>query len=326
MFIMKKVVLSAIVICLWWLSNFSFSHWMIPWWPMPISENGCCSYHGGVKYISTEWAVLCTDWTLSSCHGTQGSEICEWVSNYTQKDFFQYSAWITKKDSDMADLFDSTRKILEEYYSVWQKVRSQSVGSSEKIIKSRVAKTESSVRDRYCNSRDTFISLAEWYIIDEDIKGKEQFYEIAKEKNKEEKEWNELTDLFEKAKEKVSEWMYVSALDDYKYILKQEWKVKWGNNYDLVRKNINTIEDILSLQKEKNDLLQKLENKETKKEAELAKSALGAKASIIESLVPVIKSKDSETQQKVSLILESFKASSDEYTRNVGIYLSYLLE
>lgn len=62
-----------------------------------------------------------------------------------------------------------------------------------------------------------------------------------------------------------------------------------------------------------------------KKEAELGKSALGAKASIIESLVPVIKSKDSETQQKVSLILETFKASSDEYTRSVGFYLSYLL-
>ena len=61
-------------------------------------------------------------------------------------------------------------------------------------------------------------------------------------------------------------------------------------------------------------------------EVELAKSALGAKASIIESLVPVIKSKDSETQQKVSLILESFKASKDEYTRNVGIYLDYLLK
>ena len=61
-------------------------------------------------------------------------------------------------------------------------------------------------------------------------------------------------------------------------------------------------------------------------EAELAKSALGTKASIIESLVPIIKSKDEATQKRVSLILESFKASKDEYTRNVGIYLSYLLE
>ena len=61
-------------------------------------------------------------------------------------------------------------------------------------------------------------------------------------------------------------------------------------------------------------------------EVELAKSALGNKASILESLVPIIKSKDSETQKKVSLILETFKSSKDEYTRNVGIYLDYLLK
>jgi hypothetical protein len=61
-------------------------------------------------------------------------------------------------------------------------------------------------------------------------------------------------------------------------------------------------------------------------ETELAKSALGSKASIIESLVPIIKSKDEATQKKINLILETFKASKDEYTRNVGIYLSYLLE
>lgn len=83
----------------------------------------------------------------------------------------------------------------------------------------------------------------------------------------------------------------------------------------------------------------KLANKQLKKEekksevknqpspeAELAKSALGSKASILESLVPIIKSKDPETQKKVSLILETFKASKDEYTRNVGVYLSHLLE
>nr|DAN33819.1 MAG TPA: hypothetical protein [Caudoviricetes sp.]DAN63484.1 MAG TPA: hypothetical protein [Caudoviricetes sp.] len=61
-------------------------------------------------------------------------------------------------------------------------------------------------------------------------------------------------------------------------------------------------------------------------EIEPAKLALGTKASIIESLVPIIKSKDEATQKKVSLILESFRASKDEYTRNVGLYLSYLLE
>lgn len=84
------------------------------------------------------------------------------------------------------------------------------------------------------------------------------------------------------------------------------------------------------LEKKQKELEMKAEAIEVKArftpEVESAKSALGSKASIIESLVPVIKSKDSETQQKVSLILETFKASKDEYTRNVGIYLSYLLE
>lgn len=61
-------------------------------------------------------------------------------------------------------------------------------------------------------------------------------------------------------------------------------------------------------------------------EIELVKTTLGSKASVIESLVPIIKSKDSETQQKVNLILETFKASKDDYTRSVWIYLSYLLK
>ena len=83
------------------------------------------------------------------------------------------------------------------------------------------------------------------------------------------------------------------------------------------------------LEKRQKELEAKAEAKVEKSfssSAELAKSALGTKASIIESLVPIIKSKDSETQQKVSLILETFKASKDEYTKNVGIYLSYLLK
>lgn len=84
------------------------------------------------------------------------------------------------------------------------------------------------------------------------------------------------------------------------------------------------------LEKKQKELEMKAEAMEVKAkftpETELAKSALGAKASIIEGLVPLIKSKDSETQQKVSLILENFKASKDGYTRNVGVYLSYLLE
>ena len=83
------------------------------------------------------------------------------------------------------------------------------------------------------------------------------------------------------------------------------------------------------LEKRQKELEAKAEAKVEKSfssEAELAKSSLGSKASILESLVPIIKSKDEATQKKVSLILETFKASKDEYTRNVGIYLDYLLK
>ena len=72
----------------------------------------------------------------------------------------------------------------------------------------------------------------------------------------------------------------------------------------------------------------KAETKNSKlpSEIELVKTTLGSKASIIESLIPIIKSKDSDTQKRISQILDSFKASKDGYTRSVGIYLSYLLK
>jgi len=87
------------------------------------------------------------------------------------------------------------------------------------------------------------------------------------------------------------------------------------------------------LEKKQKELEKKAEAVEAKEgqkkhspEVESAKVSLGSKASILESLVPIIKSKDSDTQKRISLILETFKASKDEYTRSVGIYLSYLLE
>ncbi len=54
--------------------------------------------------------------------------------------------------------------------------------------------------------------------------------------------------------------------------------------------------------------------------------ALGEKAVVVESLAKVIKEKDAETQSRVKAVLESFKASKDEYTKNIGLYLSYLLK
>lgn len=53
---------------------------------------------------------------------------------------------------------------------------------------------------------------------------------------------------------------------------------------------------------------------------------LREKAVVVESLSKVIKEKDAETQARVKAVLEVFKSSKDEYTKNIGLYLSYLLK
>lgn len=53
---------------------------------------------------------------------------------------------------------------------------------------------------------------------------------------------------------------------------------------------------------------------------------LREKAMVVESLAKVIKEKDTETQARVKAVLEVFKSSKDEYTKNIGLYLSYLLK
>jgi len=57
-----------------------------------------------------------------------------------------------------------------------------------------------------------------------------------------------------------------------------------------------------------------------------AKKALWNKASIFESLIPLFKAKDKETQDAVRALLVIFKSSRDPYTRNIGIYFEYLIE
>jgi hypothetical protein len=44
---------------------------------------------------------------------------------------------------------------------------------------------------------------------------------------------------------------------------------------------------------------------------------LGEKAVVVESLAKAIKEKDTETQARIKAVLESFKASKDEYARSV---------
>jgi len=56
------------------------------------------------------------------------------------------------------------------------------------------------------------------------------------------------------------------------------------------------------------------------------KQYLWDKAVMIESLAEWYKDKDKETQKKIKELMETFKASEDEYTRNIWIYLWFLIE
>lgn len=64
----------------------------------------------------------------------------------------------------------------------------------------------------------------------------------------------------------------------------------------------------------------------SKQEVTQAKKALWNKASIFESLIPLFKAKDKETQDAVRALLVIFKSSRDPYTRNIWIYFEYLIE
>lgn len=56
-----------------------------------------------------------------------------------------------------------------------------------------------------------------------------------------------------------------------------------------------------------------------------AYSELWDKAKVLESLVPIFEKKDKATQDRVRALVEWFKLSNDNYTKNIGFYLSYLL-
>lgn len=93
--------------------------------------------------------------------------------------------------------------------------------------------------------------------------------------------------------------------------------------YELIKNRQNISEK----KKEENAKVQQSQSLKTMDATETqARIALGEKAMVVEGLAKVIKEKDAETQKKIKAILESFKASKDEYTKNIGLYLSYLLK
>lgn len=88
------------------------------------------------------------------------------------------------------------------------------------------------------------------------------------------------------------------------------------------------------LEKKQKELEKKAEVMGTKAEAKSPMSEeetkayleLWDKAKILESLVPIFEKKDKATQYRVRALVDWFKLSNDNYTKNIGFYLSYLLK
>ena len=95
---------------------------------------------------------------------------------------------------------------------------------------------------------------------------------------------------------------------------------------DILYNLIENRKSVSEKKKEENKKVEHFQQKTMDAIETQARNALGEKVAVVESLAKVIKEKDAETQARVKAILESFKASKDEYTRSVGIYLSYLLK
>ena len=133
------------------------------------------------------------------------------------------------------------------------------------------------------------------------------------------KMFTEAYDLWEKGD-------YKRAIELYEKLLEYENKVPASNIYSSAKGNIDILKNRLTQREQTEKEQQNQKERELSKNIESARDALGEKAKIIESLVPIIKARDEATQNRIKAILEGFMASSDEYTRNVGVYLSYLLK
>jgi len=67
-----------------------------------------------------------------------------------------------------------------------------------------------------------------------------------------------------------------------------------------------------------------VEKKMTQEEAQ-AYAELKEKSAVIDGLFEVIKTKDKATQEQIKSVVEVFKKSGDQYTKNIGFYLGYLM-
>lgn len=136
---------------------------------------------------------------------------------------------------------------------------------------------------------------------------------------KQEKERKELTSMYNEALEYWKKWDYESAIYRLKNIIKKEWSIDWWDNYKLAKEALKIYEEGLAK-------INNLQKQEDESEILKVKIALWDKAEIIESIAKLLKMKDTQTQKKAEVLCEKFKNSKDEYTRNIWIYLGYLMQ
>ena len=106
-------------------------------------------------------------------------------------------------------------------------------------------------------------------------------------------------------------------------------KTSSGETGWIREKTSRTWEEAKRIRRESSSGTEKVDKPSEKKMDSIENQAyleLGEKVVVIESLSKVIKEKDTETQARVKAVLEAFKSSKDEYTKNIGLYLSYLLK
>ncbi len=123
------------------------------------------------------------------------------------------------------------------------------------------------------------------------------------------------------AKEEYYDW----AIKELEDLLKNEWKIE-RDNYEETKHFLEEFKKWKELYWQDKKAKEQEEELAANQKVAEAKAALGSKAAIFDSLVPLFKAKDQKTQENVKALLKTFEESKDAYTRNIGIYFGYLVK
>ena len=197
-----------------------------------------------------------------------------------------------------------------------------------------MARAEASIRDQYCESRDSFITLAQGYIFDDKIT-----HDLSKWDNTSfgdeivsnvERNRDTIGELLKKGDRAYRSERFSEAIENYEEAVQYlRPDTQYSELVEKIDHNIRIAKRRLLKEEE--------EEKTTTTESVVkqpalppdvgyAKSKLGRSASNFERLVPTIKRKSIGEQKRITQALEVFKTYSNEDIRNFAIYLSYLLK